>query len=432
MRAVSEAFFNESAYHREIERHYRWNFVVNVLDGAFFWLGMSFVASGTVIPVYVSRLTDSRILIGLASAIASAGWFLPQIFVANATERLPRKKPLVVFGGLFAERFPILLLALSTYFLAGAHPVVALDLFFVFYTWHRIGSGAIAPAWEDMIAKVIPLDRRGRFFGIANFGGAALGILGAQATTTLLASHSFPYNFAFCMFLSAGAMFLSWVFLALNREPARPSKKERISHREYWQQLPQLLRKDRNFCRFLISRALAGLGLMATGLVTVYAVQRWNLPDQQAGILTTILLIAQMVCNLFFGYLGDKAGHKGSLELGLLAWAVFMAIAILAPSPFWFYFGFVAAGASSAAELVAGLMILLEFCGPDDRPTYVGLGNTTTGIFTGAAPLLGGLFATVFGYRPVFLISLCLTLAAWILLHWWVREPRVNANGAKR
>ena len=421
---MTDLGFDQTAYDREVEGNYRWNFAVNALDNTFFFLGMSFIAESTVIPVYISHLTDSPVLIGLISAIATAGWFIPQLLTANGTERLARKKPLMVRGGLFIERLPLILLAASAFLFAGSSAALALGLFFLFYSWHRVGSGALAPAWEDMIAKMIPLDRRGRFFGIANFGGSLLGIIGAQLTVIFLARFAFPLNFALCMAFAAGANMISWSFLSLAREPARPPTKDHISNLTYLRRLPELLRTDRNFGRYLVSRVLAGLGRMAMGLTTVYAVQRWDLPDEQAGVYTMILLVVQTLSNLLFGYLGDRKGHKLSLELGLLAWAVSMAIALLAPSPFWFYLSFLAAGMAISAELVAGLMILLEFGGPDDRPTYVGLGNTTTGIFTGVAPLIGGWLASMVGFAPLFAISIVVTLGAWGFLRGLVKEPR--------
>ena len=323
---MSETSFDQAAYDRQVERDYRWNFIVNALDNTFFFFGMSFIAESTVIPVYVSHLTDSRMLIGLVSAVASAGWFLPQLLAANGTERLSRKKPLMVRGGLFIERLPLLLLAISAYLFAGSNAALALGLFFLFYSWHRIGSGALAPAWEDMIAKMIPLDRRGRFFGIANFGGSLLGIIGAQLTTIFLARYAFPHNFALCMAFAAAANFVSWSFLSLAREPVRPPSKEHISTLTYLRRLPGVLRSDRNFGRYLASRVLAGLGRMAMGFTTVYAVQRWDLPDHQVGVYTMILLVVQTAFNLLFGYLGDRKGHKRSLELGLLAWALSMTV----------------------------------------------------------------------------------------------------------
>jgi len=421
---VSAADFDPRAYDAEVEHHYRWNFWVNVLDSTFFFFGVSFVADSTVIPLYVSHLTDSRVLIGLASAIAGSAWFLPQLLMANATERLARKKPALVKYGFLAERLPVLLMATSSFLLAASRPGLALVAFFLFYAWHKLGSGSIAPAWEDMVAKVIPLDRRGRFFGIANFGGSLLGVAGAQVTAVVLARLAFPDSFALCMALAFGGMFLSWVFLALNREPARPSGKEHISTAEYWRRLPGLLRRDRNFGNYLFSRALMGLGRMSMGFVTVYAVQRWDLPDSQAGIYTTILLVSQTLFNLIFGHLGDRRGHKRSLVWGLWAWIGAALVALLAPSPQWFYLVFLAWGMAIAAEMVSGQLILLEFAGPDDRPTYVGLGNTVTGIFNAAAPVLGGWIASLAGFRPLFVISALLTVCAWAALRWRVREPR--------
>ena len=99
----------------EIQRHFRWNFAVNVADGALFWLGISFAVPSTIMPLYVSHLTDSRILIGLISAISGAGWYLPQLLTANYVERMPVKKKMVINVGLFSERLPFMVMAASTF-----------------------------------------------------------------------------------------------------------------------------------------------------------------------------------------------------------------------------------------------------------------------------------------------------------------------------
>ncbi|MFA9403505.1 MAG: hypothetical protein ACERKY_10620, partial [Anaerolineales bacterium] len=57
----------------------RFNASVNILDGAFFGAGLGFASFTTVIPLFVSLLTNSPILIGLAPAIHSLGWQLPQL-----------------------------------------------------------------------------------------------------------------------------------------------------------------------------------------------------------------------------------------------------------------------------------------------------------------------------------------------------------------
>jgi hypothetical protein len=48
---MTETTAPKSAGQQEIERHFRWNFLVNILDGASFWFGMSFMASAIILPL---------------------------------------------------------------------------------------------------------------------------------------------------------------------------------------------------------------------------------------------------------------------------------------------------------------------------------------------------------------------------------------------
>ena len=94
-----------------IEKDYRHNFVVNMLDGTSFWLGYSFIAPGVILPLYVSHFTVNPLIIGLVAVISSMGYFLPQLFTANWVEQLPLKKIVPVNLGFFLERVPIFLMA---------------------------------------------------------------------------------------------------------------------------------------------------------------------------------------------------------------------------------------------------------------------------------------------------------------------------------
>ncbi len=107
-----------SAAQQAIEKNYRWNFIVNTLDGASFWFGMSFFSSTIILPLFVSHFTSSPLAIGLISFLGWGGIFLPQLFTANAVERAPRKKFFPVTLGFFLERLPVLLLPFAVYFLA--------------------------------------------------------------------------------------------------------------------------------------------------------------------------------------------------------------------------------------------------------------------------------------------------------------------------
>ena len=407
----------------EVERNYRYNAVVNMLDGTFFWFGASFITWRTILPLYVSHFTDSKLLIGLIPMLANMGYLLPQLFTANWIQRLPRKKVAPVNVGLFTVRLPLILMAPAAW-LSTTSPTLALIAFFFLYAWHATGQGVVAVGWQDMIAKIIPLKRRGRFFGITNFGGMATGTLGAATAAWLLDRYSFPQGYVLCFAMAAILIFISWVFLALTREPIRFSPAPVISQREYWRHLPSILRADPNFRRYLYSQMVIALGAMAAGFVAVYAIQRWQLPDGQAGSFTAIMFIGQAVFNLVFGLLADRRGHKLVLELSILIGTLAIGLASLAPGPAWFYAVFAFTGASAAGLWLSSVMIVFEFCTPADRPTYIGLSNTVTGAVASLAPLFGGWLASVVGYQGLFAVAFVIGLIGFGLLHRSVREPR--------
>jgi MFS family permease len=406
----------------EVARNYRWNFTVNLLDGASFWLGASFMSSSTILPLFISKLTPSPLPVGLVAVIAQGGWFLPQLFTANSVERLVRKKPVVINLGFFLERLPIWVLVAAA-FVALQSSTLALTLLLLGYAWHALGAGAVATAWQDLIARCFPVERRGRFLGLTSFLGAGTGVLGSALSAWLLRTYAFPTNFVYTFALAAGFITLSWVFLALTREPVQPVDAPRQSNRQFLAKLPDLLRRDFNFRRFLVARLLLALGGMGVGFVTVAAVRRWGVSDGTVGVYTAAMLLGQTAGNLVLGLLADRFGHKLSVELGALASFLAFVLAWLAPSAAWYYAVFVLIGVTMGAVFVSGILVVLEFCEPSRRPTYVGLTNTGVGLAGVTGPLLGAWLASV-SYDWLFALSAVIYLAALVTMRWWVREPR--------
>ena len=107
-----------SALEQSVRKHLRHNILVNLLDGGFFGLGWGFGSIGTILPLFVSRMTDSAILIGIIPAIHAVAWQFPQLFMAKPVSRLRRYKPMVMVLTI-NERVPYLGLALWAFFLAA-------------------------------------------------------------------------------------------------------------------------------------------------------------------------------------------------------------------------------------------------------------------------------------------------------------------------
>jgi MFS-type transporter involved in bile tolerance (Atg22 family) len=201
------------------------------------------------------------------------------------------------------------------------------------------------------------------------FLGAGAGMLAASLSAWFLEAYPFPLNFVYTFSLAALFITISWVFLALTREPVQPPTVPRQSTRQYWQALPTIVREDENFRRFLWGRLSLALGGMGIGFITVTAVKQWQVSNSTVGLYTLALLFGQTLGNLFFGLLADRYGHKLSLELSALAGMSAFLVAWLAPEADWYFVVFVLLGISTGGIVVSGILLVLEFCIPEKRPT---------------------------------------------------------------
>jgi MFS family permease len=410
-----------------IARHFRRNFFANGMDMVTWLLGMSFMSISAIMPVYVRHLTESPLIFGLIPALTDFGWFAPQLFLAPYVERLPRKYPWVMVLGAI-ERVPYLVLPVVVIAVAALPSNSAIVIFMILWTWKAVGSGFVASPWQEMLAKVIPVSNRGRFFGLSNLMGQLLGVGGSAIAVAILASVSYPYNFALSFAVGALGIWASYGFIALTREPARPAAihSQRIN-REYGRRLRMILRRDVNYRTYLISRWLAYFGSMAAGFIAVYAVEQFHLPDSVAAIYTGILYAASVAGYGIGGALGDRLGHRRVMQLAGALWIAAlgaMLVVTLTQATWLLYVVFALLGASNAGAMVSDFNLAMEFGPEAERPTYVGLARTSTGPALLIAPLIGGLIAQSIGYPALFATSLFFAVGGLYLLSRRVKEPR--------
>jgi len=401
----------------------RHNFIVNVTEGGFFGLALGFASFVTVIPLFVSHLTDSAILIGLIPAIHAVGWQLPQLLTANRVARLRRYKPMTILmtGN---ERLPVLGLALLAFFLTSLRAEAALVLTYLLLIWQGLGGGFTATAWQSLIAKIIPADRRGTFFGLQSAAANLLASVGAALAGILLERFESPINFAICFLIAFIAMLISWGVLAWTREPSNPPPSA-TGQTDFRGSLTAILRRDANFRWFLVARMLFAVATMAFAFYTVYAVRQHGLSVIGAGLMTSVFMGTQIVANPVMGWIGDHHSHRAVLELGALAAALSTLLAWWAPSAEWFHLVFILAGIANVSAWTIAMTMTLDFArDPSERPVYVGLANTLIAPVTIIAPLLGGWLADAAGYPTAFLASAVGGVVAWLVLRAVMQDPR--------
>jgi MFS family permease len=410
-----------------IRKTLKYNITVNLLDGAFYGLGWGFGSVGTIITLFVSRMTHSAVLIGLIPAIHAVGWQLPQLFMANSVSRLRRYKPMVMWLTIH-ERLPFLALALVALSMTALGNKTALVLTFIILIWQGLGAGFTANGWQSLIAKIIPPDWRGTFFGSqAALANVPMSVAAIAAGYILDKVHD-PVNFSICFTLTVVGMGLSMVFLGLTREPVDNEKIVPAHQPSPWKGGLEILRRDRNFSNFLIVRLLSQFATMGFAFYIVYGLRRFGMSDLTAGLLTAAVTITSTIANALMGWLGDRLGHRAMLIAGSVAVTLSSLIAWGAPSLNWMYLVFILSGLANVAYWTIGMAITTEFGTEETRPTYIGLSNTLVAPFTIIAPLLGGWIADTAGFQTTFMVSAVGGLIIAGLLIWLVRDPRPRQN----
>ena len=403
-------------------KNLKFNFFVNLADGGFFGFAVGFASYTTIIPLFVTTMTSSPILIGLIPAIHNMGWQLPQLFIANHLSKLERIKPLTLLLTI-QERLPILALAL----VAAAVPKIgisfALVATFLILVWQGLGAGFTANAWQIFIAKIIPSELRATFFGAQSAAANLLSSVGAILAGLILERTNPQWSYVICFSIASVLYLISWLFLNQAREPVKIIDRNQLQIVPLWSNVIHILKTDKFFRNFLVSRFLSQFGMMATAFYTVYAVSNLGVSPVMIGVMTSVLLITQVLANPILGKISDKWSRKWVLVMGSAASILSALLAILIKEPGFFAIVFILMGIGNTAYWTIGITISLEFGDEENRPVYVGMANTLVSPSTILAPLLGGFLANSFGYRSTFLISTIFGLIAILIMSILVKDP---------
>lgn len=407
---------------REKLRH---NFIVNVLDACFFGFGLVGLASYvTIIPLYLSYLTESTALIGFMATMFQIGWQVPQLLTSNRVAGLKRYKPMVIWMTLI-ERVPYFGLAIIAVLIPVLGKPLALILTIAMLTLQSFGGGFTATAWQSMISKIMPANRRGTFFGMQSAGANLFATFGALFASVILGASVFPNSFAILFFLAGISLMVSFVFLAMAFEPESEPQDtvEPVKWREFWKRLKTILDQESNFRWFLVVRSLTSLSITSISFFTIFGIRQFNMTPEFASIMTSILLIFQTMSSPILGWIGDRWGHRRVLAFGNLSMVLAIIVAIVAPDVSWFYLVFGLTGIVNSTQWSTIMSITAQFGTVAERPFYIGMSNTLIAPVTVFAPIIGGLLADWVGFTFTFGIFVIAGLLSFIILTVVMSEP---------
>jgi EmrB/QacA subfamily drug resistance transporter len=125
------------------------------------------------------------------------------------------------------------------------------------------------------------------------------------------------------------------------------------------------------------------------------------------------------------GSFGDRFGRKGALQIGMIVFGTFSALAAVSQSPGQLIAMRAAMGLGGALIFPATLAILVSvFQNPSERAKAIGIWAAVSGLAVALGPLTGGWLLEHFWWGSVFLVNVPVVIVALVLNQWLVPTSR--------
>ena len=413
------------------QKNYKRNYILGLTNGAMFGFVDSAASPYLVLPLFVNALGGSNLLIGLLPAIANGTWYFPQFLISHRLQRLPRKISVYASAG-FIRIVCWALLIVATFVLAQSNPALLLALFFLFYTIYGLAAGFAGTPFMDIVAKTIPTERRGSYFGNRDLVGALMAIAAGWVVNYFLSpdlAAIFPSNFGFLFLIVGSTVVIGLGAFSLIVEPAGIVPADQITFREQLRAARQMVSANRGYRRYLLTRIVLAIADIATPFYAIYAIKILEIPAETVGAYIGIATISSLITNPLLSRASDRRGNRivliGAATGMLIMPIIALAFGLLPPSPLLglpFGVMFIVSGITRTAANISYPSYLLEIAPAAERSLYIGFTNTMLGIAT-FIPVIGGVLLDLFGFRAVLVLGLAISALAWWLARGMV-EPR--------
>jgi MFS family permease len=412
----------EAAYEKFVWDNLKRNYLGNYLHGMLGNTGFRLVNAPTFLPAYLHAISGSSSIVGLGLALQQLGGILTPIFGATRVEHKTKVMPdAMLIGGI--ARLAVLGMGVAGWVLKGQALVVAILAMMLMF---GVFMGVQRVVFSVLMAKVIPLQRRGRLQAWRNATGGLIAAIVAYAAGKYfiepnLFGHGYSVTFILAFVLTSAGIS---AFSLLLREPEPPTLRPPTPFRQRLTQFPRLIRSDRDYAMFLVVQMLATSSRIATPFYIIYVGQTTHLGGAEIGLLSLAFLGADTLANLVWGYTGDKTGFRQVLLVSLLLWTaatVLLMSSHAMPAAVIAFFGL---GAAQSGYMMAAQTMILEFGSREELAMRIAISTTAESITSTLSPLAGGLMADHLGFHWVFGVSIGFLVAALILLVTSVKEPR--------
>ncbi len=428
----------EAAYEKFVWDNLPRNFAGHFMHGMLGMTGFRLFNAPTFLPAYLHLISGgSDLMVGLGQSLQQVGTVVSPIVGATHIEHRKRVLPVSMLMGTMM-RLGMLGISLAGWFLTG-HMRAMLVTTLVFLFLMGFFQGAQGVAFQLLLAKVIPIKRRGILQALRNvIGGVVAAGLSLVAGRYIIQPNLFGNGYATTFFLAVILTSAGLTALAmLMKEPEPPTVRAKSTVMARIRDFPALIKSDRSFKYFMLAQLLSTAARIAAPFYILSAGRVIHLDGKTLGLMSLAFLGADTLTNMGWGYTGDKFGFRTTFIGALILWIA--ATALLIASPYlpdvhfagvtigalgWIFLSFMGLGAAQSGQMMSSSTMVLEFGTRDDMAMRLAFTQTAQGLTAAIGPLLGGLLVSAVGYNPLFCVSMGFLVAGLMVMLTLVQEPR--------
>lgn len=381
------------------------NFFLTIISYFFNKLADSVANTKVIIPWIMESLSVPLFLISFLVPIRESGSLLPQLLIAAYVRKMPIRKYVWSIGA-FLQAFSMIGIGIVAWNMTGLNAGIAIIALIIVFSLAR---GLSSVAEKDVLGKTIPKTRRGTLSGYSG-SLAGLLIIGLGIYFLLVGEKPFsPQNFGVILF-TAG---IFWIIAGLVYSRIKEFEGETdgggnaisVALKKI-----SLLKTDKDFRNFVISRALFLCSVLSAPFFVILAQQQSNSSNYLLGLFILAGGCADFFSSIIWGKLADKSSKKAMIRgasitsiLGFLVYFldtfyenIFSTIWIMPIIYFALTVGY-------QGIRIGRKTYLIDLAGGNKRTDYVAVSNSIIGfvlLFTGFI----GVLSSIIGLNGIILL----------------------------
>lgn len=353
-----------------------------------------------LLPLFLTvTLGASAATVGLIDGVAEAVASITKMFSGYLSDKLGRRKPLVLLGyGLAALSKPLFPLATS-----------AATVFAARFA-DRIGKGLRGAPRDALVADVTPPEMRGRAFGLRQALDTAGAFMGPLLAIALMAAFNDNMRLVFWVAAIPALLAVVCVLVGVEDRGVPRAKEARVPLR-----IRDLWRLPGNFWQVIVVAAVFMLARFSEAFLVLKA-NAVGLPLALAPLVLVVMNAVYSLGSYPAGAWADRAPARRVLMTGLACLVAADLVLAAASSAIAAFVGIALWGGHMALSQGLLAKLVAEHAPAELRGSAFGMFNLTTGLATLTASVLAGLLWDWRGAGATFLAGAVFAAVAAVLI----------------